>query len=235
MKKELLTLLLIGLGFVSQAQRTDTTILMALPADQPTVARLKVKLVELALNNPDMRVHDLKKLAAKYEANRAKAEWLNHFVASGNLNEFTIKNGNNNTFFPRYNFGVSVPLGNFIGIPNAVKMAKTNGKIAEEQKKSDALELKAMVLEAYEEYAANKQLLELQLPLLEDALNTFRQTEEQFSNGAAGVTVENYNATYRQYNTEMVRKVELERNLRKSKITLEGMIGMTLEEVLLQL
>jgi len=235
MKKELLTLLLICFGFITQAQKADTAILMVLPADQPTVARLKIRLVELALSNPDMKVHDLKKQVTKYESNRAKAEWLNHFSATGNLNEFTLKNGDNNTFFPRYNFGVTVPLGNFIAIPNAVKIAKTNGKVIDEQKKSDALELKANVLGAYEEYAANKQLLELHLPLLEDALNTFRQTEEQFSSGASGVTIEAYNSAYRQYNTEMVRKVELERNLRQSKIILEGMVGMTLEEVLLQL
>ncbi|MGX5819026.1 TolC family protein [Chitinophaga lutea] len=232
MKRVLILLVSISCAFQALAQKADTSIILQLPADAPTVARLKLKLVELALANPALSVLDIKKEIARYETNRAKAEWLNLFSAQGNLNEFTLKGGSNNNFFPRYNFGVNVPFGAFVSIPSQVKIAKANGKLAEAQRESDALELKGLVLKAYEDYSADKQLYELQIPLLEDARTTYNQTEEQFKANTENVSVDVLNTAYRQFNNEMVRKVELERKVRQSKLTLEAIIGQTLEEVL---
>ncbi len=219
--------------------KKDTSILLALPADNPKVARLKARLVELALANPALKVLDHRAEITKYEAQRAKAEWLNMFTAAGNLNEFTIENktgnnGNNNLLYPRYNFGVIIPFGRFVSIPADVKIAKTNKKMYEAQKERDGLEIKAAVLRAWEEYSANKQMLELHLPLLEDAYTSYKQEEARFSKGE-DAKVDALNAAYRLYNTEMVRKITLERDLRESKLTLEAIIGMTMEEVLVKL
>jgi len=236
MKKAYLLLLAACISLAAQAQQQpDTTVLLRLPSDPASVARFKQKLVALALQNPDVRQYEDRKAIAKYETRIAKARWLNHFTAAGNLNEFTIKNGGNNpnaTFYPRYNFGVIVPLGNFLSIPNEVKRAKAAGKLAQKQQESEALAIKARVLDAYEEYAANKQLLELHLPILEDALLHYNQAEEKFRAGDNSVPLDVYKEAYRQYNAEMVQKVQLERNLRQSKIALEGIVGMTLEEVM---
>ncbi len=242
MKKVCFVLLLsVCVGSLAHAQqKKDTSILLALPADAPNVAKLKVRLVELALANPALQELDLRQELTKYEANRAKAGLLDMVTAAGNLNEFTInKNGtntgNNNLLYPRYNFGILVPLGRFVSVPAEVKIAKTNKKIFAKQKEREALEIKAAVLRAYEEYSANKQMLELHLPLLEDAYTNYKTTEAKFSKGETDATVEALNASYRIYNTEMVRKITLERDLRESKLTLEGIIGTTMEEVLMKL
>jgi outer membrane protein TolC len=239
MQKVFLALLCTCLAATAFAQqRADTAILLAMPADAPRVARLKQKLVELALQTPDMRQYKIKKEINQYEVNKAGSKWLDHFNVNGNLNEFTIdqrKGDNINNFYPRYNFGVSVPLGSFIGIPNDVKHARANGRLLDVQRESEAAVIKTKVLQAYEDYAANKQLVELQVPLIEDALNHHKRIEERFTKGEPDVTVETLNEAYRAYNTEMVKKVTLERELRQSKIALESLIGMTLEEVLQQL
>ncbi|MGO4293438.1 TolC family protein [Chitinophaga sp. RAB17] len=238
MKRVLFFLLAAITGTVAQAQKADTSIILRLPADLPTVSRLKEKLVELAMNNPQIKALDIKKEITKYDENRAKAGWLNMLTAAGNLNEFTIKGSgtsNNNTLYPRYNFGIMVPLGNLISIPNEVKAAKANGRVFDQQKEGEKLALKAAVLRAYEDYSANKQLYELQLPLLEDSYNHYKQVEQKFSGGDQGTAVEGLNDAYRIYNAEMVRKVNLEREVRQSKIALEAIIGTSLEEVLLHL
>ncbi|HVI48680.1 MAG TPA: TolC family protein [Chitinophaga sp.] len=241
MKRGLLLFLLVAsMSAVAQVNSADTSIILRLPADPPTVKRLKERLVELAMNNPTVKIQDVKKQISKYEENRAKAAWLNMITAAGNLNEFTIKgssgNGtNNNTLYPRYNFGIMVPIGNLISIPNETKIARANGKIADIQKEGESLTIKSAVLRAYEDYAMNKQLYELELPLLEDAYNHYKQTEQQFSTGNKDVAVEGLNNAYRIYNGEMVRKVTLQRDLAQSKIALEAIIGTTLEEVLLHL
>ncbi|HEU4555672.1 MAG TPA: TolC family protein [Chitinophaga sp.] len=229
--------LCISLGAFAQLQQPDTSVLLKLPQDPAVVARFKQKLVELALQNPDVRQYDAQKEITKYDTRIAKAAWLNHLTAAGNLNEFTIKgnhNGNNPqaSFYPRYNFGVLIPLGHFISIPNEVKRAKAQGRMVQKQQESAALVIKQKVLDAYEEYAANKQLVELHTPILEDALVHYNQVEEKFRAGDSGVPLDEYKAAYHEYNAEMVQKVLLEKNLRQSKLALEGIVGMTLEEVM---
>lgn len=238
MKRISLIVFALFLGIVTQAQivKPDTSVLLKLPPDAARIARFKEKLVELALQHPDIKQYAVKKQINKYETNIAGSQWLNHFNAAGNLNEFTLKGGSsNNTFFPRYNFGVILPIGNLIKIPNDVKRVRAEKKLLETQQESDALTIKATVLQLYEEYAANKQLFELHMPLVEDALLNYQQAEEKFRAGDETVSIELYKEAYRAYNGEMAKKIQLEKELRQSKLKLEEMVGTTLEQVLLQI
>lgn len=234
MKKGLLLIIgLIGCLF-AQAQKKETSLYIPL-TDSPEVAQLKAVLVELAMQNPALQIYDNKLKVAKYQTNKAAAGWANMFQASGNLNEYTLKNNSNNaTFFPRYNFSLTVPLGSFISIPNDVKIAKTERKVIANMKEEEQRKIKADVLNAYELYAANKKMMELSVPLLEDVYNHYKQTEEKFSSGDKEVSVETLNIAYRSYNEEMVRKVMLERDIRQAKIELERLIGISFEEAVLQ-
>lgn len=234
MKKGLL--FIIGLTFCIsvQAQKKESSLYIPL-TDSPEVAQLKAVLVELAMQNPGLKVYDNKAKIARYQQNKAAAGWANLFQAYGNLNEYTLKNNSNNaTFFPRYNFSLTIPLGSFISIPADVKIARTERKVVMNMKEEEQLKIKADVLNAYELYAANKKMLELEVPLLEDVYNHYKQTEEKFSAGDKDVTVETLNIAYRSYNEEMVRKVMLERDIRQAKIELEKLIGISFEEAVLQ-
>ncbi|MGN7824469.1 TolC family protein [Chitinophaga sp. 22536] len=241
MKKMLTTVLVMCMSIFAfaQLQKKDTAVLLKLPADPVTVARFKEKLVELALQNPDISQYAIKKEINKYEKNMAGAAWLNHFTAAGNLNEFTIKGNSNNNintnYYPRYNFGVMLPLGNLIKIPNDIKRVKAEGRLLDKQREAEAMALKGKVLEAYEEYAANKKLYELHMPLMEDALQNFNQAEEKFRAGDPAVPIEIYKSSYSAYNGEMVKHIQLEKVLRQSKLILEALVGTTLENVMAQL
>jgi outer membrane protein TolC len=215
------------------AQKKESSLFVPL-TDSPEVTRLKEVLVELAMQNPALAVYDSKAEINRYETTKAKAQWLNMLSAAGNLNEFTLKNNStSNSFYPRYNFSLMIPLGNLIIIPNDVKIAKTNKKVISSMKEEEQRRLKAEVLDAYELYAADKKLLELQAPLLEDVFSHYKQTEAKFSSGDKDVSVETLNISYRSYNEEMVRKVMLERDIRQAKIVLEKWIGVPFEEALL--
>ncbi|GEP88891.1 Outer membrane efflux protein [Chitinophaga terrae (ex Kim and Jung 2007)] len=239
MKTIITAVLLLCISFSSwaQLQRKDTSVLLKLPADPSNVARFKAKLVELALQNPAITKYAVSKEINKYDKRIVGAQWLNHFSAAGNLNEFTIKGNSNtnNVFYPRYNFGVLLPIGNLLKIPNETKRVKAEGRLLDKERESEVLAIKSKVLNLYEDYAANKQLYELHAPLLEDALLHFSQVEEKFRNNQDGVSLEQYKEAYRSYNGEMVKKIELEKLLRKSKLDLEEVVGMSLEEVMLKL
>ena len=48
------------------------------------------------------------------EIDKVKLSWMNNLNASFNLNEFSLQNSlfqQQNSFFPRYNFSLSLPLG----------------------------------------------------------------------------------------------------------------------------
>lgn len=231
--------LFIGIAAQAQVANRDTTVLLKLPADAGNVARFKAKLVELALQHPDMQEYAVRKKINKYETNIAGSAWLNHFTAAGNLNEFTIKgnsgtaNNNMATFYPRYNFGVLLPIGNLIKIPNDVKRTRAEKQLIDKEQESATLAIKAAVLQQYEEYSAAKQLYELHLPVLEEALQNYSHTEEKFRAGDESTPLEIYKETFRNYNTEVAKKVNLEKDLRQAKLKLEGMVGMPLEQVML--
>src|SRR5688500_10153396 len=75
-------------------------------------------LVRLAMKNPALTVVDKQIDASKYEWQTSKASWFNNIVANFNLNERNITGGGSdpesNVFYPRYNFSLNLPLGNFI-------------------------------------------------------------------------------------------------------------------------
>ncbi len=224
--------ILVALLYITaaQAQRTDSIDFARVSKSPVLEARFKDKLVELAATNPTQDGLDAKQKINGYEISNAKAAWLNHFVVSGNLNEYSIKNNSQYNYYPRYNFGLILPLGDFVTIPNNVKIARINNKVIEAQKGEAARFSKSTVLKLYENYKANSQLLELETPLLEDTYNTYQQVEKKFARGET--QIEDLNAIYRNYNTEQVRNIQLRRDLQQFKIDIETMIGVTFEEAL---
>ncbi|GEP98357.1 TolC family protein [Chitinophaga cymbidii] len=238
MKRILAAILFMAIYSTSWAQMSDTSVLLKLPADRYSVARFKEKLVELALKHPSITEFSVRKEMNKYDKRIATSAWLDRFTAAGNLNEFTINKNSapdRYNFFPRYNFGVQLPLGHLISIPNNIKRTKAEGRLLDKQRESDQLAIKAKVLQLYEEYAANKILFELHIPIQEDALLSFTEIESKFKKGTDGVTIDQYKEAYNLYNGAITKKVLLERDLRKSKLQLEEIVGMTLEEVMLQI
>src|SRR6267142_2066693 len=77
------------------------------------------RLVQLAWkNHPSNRVVDQNVEIAHKEKVVARWQWLDNIYANGNLNEYTLhpNPGAINVYYPRYNFGVRVTLGNFVTI-----------------------------------------------------------------------------------------------------------------------
>lgn len=232
MKKLLLIVLSLCPPLWTYAQLKDSLTLSAVQMQPALEARFREKLVELARQNPNSDAIKAREQINRLETQNARAAWLNHFSASANANEYSLKQNSNtqNIYYPRYNFSVGINLGNLITIPNNVKISKTNRKLIAAQKANEDRDAKVTVLKMYETYTANKKVLELQLPLLEDALNYYKQMERKFSGGE--ISIDQYSASYRIYNSEMVRNVQLIKELNQSRIELEGMIGMTLESAL---
>lgn len=192
------------------------------------------KLVYLAWNNHPSndilksRVHIAEK--NKIQANWA---WLEIFSAAGNLNEFTINQGDNSNvnsqFFPRYNFGARVTMNMFVDVPTDIKIAKEEVKIASASVDNQKLALRAEVLRAYQNYLLAKEILSIETESTEEAYSTFLLNEQKFKNGE--VTLELYNESLSLYNAARISKLNSESNFNLAEINLEELIGVELESV----
>lgn len=226
--------LLAGFSLVStttRAQQVDYNTII-LPKSARDVEFVE-KLVQLAwANNPkNQNLTNLTNIS-NYEIKQAKSNWLNQVVITGNINEFTINPPAEPTqglFYPRYNVSAFVRVGNFFTDPLEVKIMKEQKIIAEQNINGQKLAVRAEVLRRYQTYLTNVELLKVQTEGLEDAFANFSLSEQNFKSGRS--TVEAYNNALGTYNTQKSQKILAEGNVSLSKINVEELIGMRLEDV----
>ena len=202
---------------------------------QPTAndIHIRERLVELAQQNSGKKIADYQVEAAKQEIGIAKAGWLSSISASSYRNEFSINPPSKdqmNFYYPKYNFGVSVPLSVFITVPKSVKIARSQYHIAQETQKLKGLNIRNQVLSRYEDYLMYKKQLTIQSMVTSNEYNAFIQVERKFRSGE--ITVSDYSKEMQIYNEELSKKISLQHDLAVSKLALEEIIGTNLDSVL---
>ncbi len=209
---------------------------------------IRERLVQLAMNNPTYEISDRLANVAEYQLRIAKGSWLTALNAAGNINEFTINKSAagstvvttssgttsipNQSYYPRYNFGLSIPFDMFTRIPNNVKIAKENYFIAQAQKNDRYRQIRAEVLTKYEDYLLANQKMEIQIQIAQDAYTNYQVIEKSYLQN--NIKTDDLNRAYKQWAIEQIAKLDLQRNLNVSKIDLERIIGVKLDDVLKQ-
>jgi outer membrane protein TolC len=195
---------------------------------------IRERLVQLALNNPAYEVSDRLTNVALYQLHFAKGNWLASMTAQYNANEYTLgiqKTGNNLPIvYPKYNFGIALPFDIFTRNINNVKIARENYLIAQANRNDKFRTIKAAVLTAYEDYLLAKQELDLQITMTQDAYTNYQIAERDYRLNV--IKADDYSKAYKNWAGEQVTKLTLQRNLNVTKINLEQIIGVKLEDVL---
>lgn len=229
LKKLVIVVALLPYG--AMAQKVDYNAIV-LPSNAKDV-EFEEKLVQLAwANNPTNEILDHHVNIAHIQVKQARWRWLNQFTVSGNVNEFTINPPDGITgplFYPRYNVGATITLGNFVTDPMNVKMMKEQKKIAELNINSQKLTLRAEVLRRYNSYVASKRVLEVRREALEDAYTSKGLMEQRFKSGDA--TIEEYNVALGNFNDQKTQEILAESSYKTAKIDIEELIGVRLEDV----
>ena len=226
-------LTLLTLPILVNGQKVDyNTIIM--PSNTKDI-QIAEKLVQLAwANNPSNQMLYNHVKAAEYNTKLAKRNFLNQIAATGNINEFTINPPPTTTgyppFYPKYNFSATLTLGNIFNDPIRVKQAKEETEIALKNIDSRKLTIRAEVLRRYQVYLTNKALLKLQTEGLEDASATFSLVEQKFKSGQANIV--EYNSALENHNNRKTQQIMAERDFLISKIDIEELIGVKLEDVI---
>lgn len=195
------------------------------------------KLVQLAWQNyPSSEIYTSKVRIAEKKISLEKFSWTDDVKASFNFNQRNIQQGLSsdpdevgNNFYPWYNFGIGVTVGSFVQTPIKTSIAKEELDIANASLNQHKLSIRAEVLRRYKDYQLKLELLKIRAQAVEDAYSTHLLITRDFEKGAA--TLEEFIKSAAAYNSTTEAKLIAEKNVQESKITLEEMIGIKVEEV----
>jgi outer membrane protein TolC len=191
------------------------------------------KLVQLAWkNHPTNEILRREMSIAQLKVGRASAEWLDLITIQGNINEFNINSDNTDVpvFFPRYNFGIMIPLGIFISNPNTAKQNHQQLSIAREEINAKKLEVRNVVLKAYNVYLLRERVYKIQAQQYSDKESTYKLIERRFQNGE--ITFDVYTASQSELNRASIQLLESDLEFKNAKLDLEQLIGVRLEDVM---
>ncbi len=195
------------------------------------------RLVQLAWqNNPASEIAKSDALAAEQDVKALGSQWLRQIGITANLNKYSLEEINNNpsanevfNFYPAYNVFLTLPLSTFFEGPHLKKAAQNRLNASEERINQLKLNLRAEVLKRYNDYKMNEEIRNIRKEALADEESNYLAIEEKFKNGTA--TVESYQLSLKSRNELRIQAVEAENMLTKSKLDLEALIGVKLEEV----
>jgi outer membrane protein TolC len=213
--------------FFSTAKGQGTSNYIALD----TSTAIEEKLVQLALQSPEVQNTAHLTKVNEYQLKAAQNIWMNTLTLSANYNDQTFAQNNLATpyVYPKYYFGVNVPLG-ILFSKTAVKSARENIEIGKNNAELLKREIREQVLTAYKQYQAFSQLIAMQSELVNDVKTQLAQSEEKFRNGT--ISIEAYNTAQKNNNTELASLISLKLQQDLKKLELEKLIGVKLETVL---
>jgi len=190
------------------------------------------RLVDLALKQPKFDEAEAQRKTIDYQLEKQRKAWLNLLSISLNYNDQTFA-GKSNTqtayIYPRYFFGVTVPLGLIFSGGTDYKITKQSGIIARDQELELQQSIKAAVLTDYRQYTTYSKLLAIQNQVNDDVQAYFLQIQQKFSDGTA--TLEAYNEASTKYNDEVVKTINLQLQQDLIKLDIEKYIGRRLEDI----
>ena len=233
MKKLILNIFLLSLFSAGYGQTTAE--LINFRPHKLAIDSIAEALADIAADNPQLRSSYAIIKSAEYQWKASKYALLSLFTVQGNLNEFTIKAGSGSTVvdgraivYPRYNFGVRIPIGELFSAPRLTKASYYKYESEIENARALKLNIRKKVIAAYQDYALTQKLIVLQQEVLQDQLTVLTKAEEQFKNGE--LSVQGYTFATRSYNSDEVRLVTLNRDLKIHQAEIEELIGMPLED-----
>lgn len=218
------------LGYNSQAQNLSARREASRTFIEDTTgqAAIEKRLVDLVLSGPQFQstVHEgrINELRLKSEKN----SWLNLLSLSTQYNDQSFNPVPGAFNFPRYFFGVTVPLGVLLS-RTGVKTAKEGIEISKLTQEDRRRTLQADVIGKYRQYRSMGKIISLENEYLLDVEAALLQSEENFRKGTA--TIEAYNTAQRTRSDALTRLINLRLQQDLVKLEIERLIGTTLESV----
>jgi outer membrane protein TolC len=216
--------------------RTDTVPLFR-ATNRPTSSLnpdslIQERLVQLSLNGPQYSISTHQINYAEFNLIRAKRTWLNLLSISADYNDQTFAKQAPGVgyVYPKYYFGITIPIGLFFTMGPDIKKERENVAIAHDNQEQLARNIRADVLNKYAQYKAFGTLITLQTNVVDDEEALRKQVEKKFQEGS--LSIEQYNLANKVYGEDLTKKLNLQLQQDLLKIEIEKIIGVNLETVL---
>ena len=195
---------------------------------------IEAKLVELALKGPMYEGTKHQNKMNELQLKKVKNSWLNLLTLSGNYNDQTFKQqtGPTTVVYPKFFYGISIPLGIIFSSGTEVKSAKEAIAYSQTNQEQIGRNIKADILTKYRQYRAYNEMINLEKGMIYDVKVTKEQSVERF--GKNQITIETYNTALKNYSEEQNKLISLVMQQDLIKIDIEKAIGIPLEEAIRQ-
>ncbi len=195
-------------------------------------AAVEEKLVQLAMQSPAFKDAEHQNKINDLQLVKAKNSWLNLLTLSANYNDqtFAKKSEQVGYIYPKYFFGVTIPVGIIFSKNSDVKIAREMAEVGKNKVEDLQRNVRAEVLTNYEQYKIYNQLFAIQSQVVDDEQAAFLQVEQKFRDGT--IPIADYNSASKNLNNEIAKKLSLQLQQNLYKVQLEKYIGMRLEEAL---
>ncbi|MEP6711001.1 MAG: TolC family protein [Ferruginibacter sp.] len=191
---------------------------------------IKDRLIKLALKSDAVVAANANTEIAEIARKKANSSLLNSLSLGGNANEFVINSSPQASFYPKYNFGVTVPLDVFARNKAEKHTADQNIIFNNAQMELLKKNLKSRVLILYANYKEKVQQLELEKIAIEEDVSAYENAQKDFKDET--ITLEQLNRIYRNTIVQKSLLAEKERDLDIATIQLEELIGVPIKTVL---
>jgi outer membrane protein TolC len=197
-----------------------------------SISIIEAKLVELALAGPMYEGSKHQNRMNELQLKKVKNSWLNLLTLSGNYNDQTFKSqtGPTTVVYPKFFYGISIPLGIIFSSGTEVKSAKEAVAYSKNSQEQLARNLKADILTKYRQYRAYTEMINLAKAMIYDVKVNKEQAVERF--GKNQITIESYNTALKNYSEEQNKLISLMMQQDLIKIDIEKSIGISLEEAI---
>lgn len=223
------TLFILFLAFLSSfAQDVDYD--QVIPTDSAVGLSFEEKLVRLAWKNyPQNKVWEHRTVQAEEQVLQSRLGWLKPVSLQLYYGEPHINPDFNSTFFPRYNLGVNVNIGEILTTPSRIREKEEEVHIAQANYNTQKHFIRAEVIRRHQKYLIQMELLKVHIQVQEQANNAFLDVTRKFKDGRADL--DEYTNTALVYNNSIERRLNSEGELKIAKAQLEELIGVPLESV----
>ncbi|TDX01903.1 TolC family protein [Dinghuibacter silviterrae] len=195
------------------------------------------KLIRIALQRPSYDATYRAVRTANHQLSEARNSWLNLLSLSLNYNDLDFKHYSSTAtaptyVYPKYFFGLVIPIGYIFSRGSEIRIARENQAIAKDARLEAERTIVADVKSKYRTYLNYQNMLDVQNIIVNDEQATFLQAEKNFRDGKA--SIDGYNTASKAFNGAILQQLQYKLMADQVKVDLEHVLGMTLEEALVQ-
>ena len=188
------------------------------------------KLEQLAINYYPQNEYFRGKVGSSEESvSQSKWSWLNTINLSSQINSKTTQDPATASILPTFGIGVTVNIGSIVLIPSKVAQAQQELRAAKASLEAQLAFVRAEVRRRFAKYTQSLDLLKIRVRAVNDSESEVEYIRHKFEKGET--TIDEYNKVLRSYTDNLQGKVVSEGDVLYTKVTLEEMIGIKLEDV----